>query len=244
MADKRVVLITGANQGIGFSVAQEFSKLPDHIVILTARNRVRGLEALQKIESGAEKLVGKLGKANPCFFHQLDVTQESDIVQTRDFVKEKFGRLDVLINNAGINYDTWQNVVSADLEEVRETFATNLFGVWRLCQAFMPLLQGRRTSNIVNISSGSGSFNSQTGGTPGYSLSKFALNGLTLQLANSLRSANVMVSSVCPGWVRTKMGGAAPKSPEAAAKEIVWVSQLKDFSNSGKFFRAKKEIPW
>src|SRR5579859_774463 len=115
----------------------------------------------------------------------------------------RFGRLDVLVNNAAILYDTWQQATTADLDVVRTALETNLFGAWRMCQVFLPLLRQSRAGRIVNVSSEGGSLASMGGGTPAYSVSKASLNALTRMLAAELRPERVLVNAVCPGWVAT-----------------------------------------
>jgi NAD(P)-dependent dehydrogenase (short-subunit alcohol dehydrogenase family) len=227
----KIALITGANQGIGFAIAKLL--LEEGItVILTARNEQAGLEALEKLKAYEN-----------CYFHQLDVTDTQSIQKAKTFVETKFGKLDILINNAAINYDTWHNAITADLEEIEETLDANLMGVWRVSQTFVPLMQKNHYGRVVNVSSGAGSLASQTGNTPGYSISKLALNGLTLQFANELRRDNILVNTVCPGWVRTNMGGSsAPRTPEEGAEGIVWAALLEDTNVTGKFLRDKKCI--
>lgn len=228
----KVALITGANRGIGYAIAKGLLQ-KGLTVLATSRSSKSG-----------EAAVEELSRFGNVLFCQLDVTDLESINSCFDFVKTKFGKLDILVNNAGINYDTWQNVTSANLDEVRSTFETNTFGPWQLTQSLLPLLQkGENGANIVNVSSGAGALGSQTGGTPGYSLSKLALNGLTLQLANKLQTYNIRVNAVCPGWVRTDMGGSgATKSPEEGADTVVWAALFDEKGATGKFFRNRKEI--
>ena len=230
--DKKVALVTGANRGIGYAIAKGLMKKGVHL-IATSRDHGKGEEA-----------VASLSQYGDVSFCQLDVRDEKSIQNCFEYLLSTFGRLDALINNAGINYDTWQQVDNADLEEVRATFETNPFAPWRLTQALLPLLlKSKEGANVVNVSSGAGAWSAQTGNTPGYSLSKLALNGLTVQLANQLRQENIRINAVCPGWVRTDMGGsAATKSPEEGADTIVWLSLFKKGDPSGKFFRNRKEI--
>lgn len=233
MNSNKVALITGANQGIGYATA-ELLLQNGVTVIITSRDENKGLEAKEKLSSYEN-----------CHFCQLDVTDNSSIQKAKEYVENKFARLDILVNNAAINYDTWHNASDANLDEVESTIDTNLMGVWRVSQAFIPLMKKNRYGRIVNVSSGGGTLLSQTGYTPGYSITKLALNGLTMQLANELKAENILVNSVCPGWVRTSMGGnGAPRSPKEGADTIVWASLLEDSNQTGKFFRDKKEILW
>lgn len=229
----KIALITGANQGIGFAVAELLLQQKVK-VILTSRNETKGNEAVQK-----------LSKYENCFFHQLDVTDTASIQKAKTSVEEKFEKLDILINNAGINYDTWQNVLDADLQEAQQTFDTNLMGAWRTTQIFTPLLRKSKNARVVNVSSRAGTLSSQNGNTPAYSLSKLAMNGLTMQFASLLKKDNILVNCVSPGWVRTSMGGmGATRSPQEGAATVVWVALLEDKSLTGKFFGDKKIIDW
>src|SRR5207247_11256759 len=140
----------------------------------------------------------------PC---QLDVTDPDSIERARARVTADFGRLDVLVNNAAILYDTWQHAVDADVAQVREALETNLFGAWNMVRAFLPLLRSSRHPRVVNVSSEAGSLAAMTGGTPAYGLSKAALNALTRMLAAELRSERILVNAGCPGWGATDVGG-------------------------------------
>ena len=231
--ESRIALVTGANRGIGFAVAQGLLR-EGFTVIVTSRNEADGLEALQQ-----------LGHDGRCHFHPLDIDSAESVAAVKAYVSENFGRLDVLVNNAAINYDSWHDSVNADLDEVERTLATNLMGTWRMCQAFIPVMQRQRYGRIVNVSSGAGALSSMDGEAPGYSVSKAALNALTIQLAHTLRNDGILVNSVCPGWVRTRMGGAiTPRSPEEGAAGIVRAALLDDPAMTGKFFRDGEIIDW
>lgn len=229
----KLALVTGANQGIGFAVVKLLLKKGLR-VILSSRDEIKGKEAIKKL-NGGENL----------FFHQLDISDEKSVQNIKEYVQKEFGKLDILINNAGINYDTWQNTQTANIQEVKQTIDTNLLGAWRVTQAFVPLLQKGKNSRIVNISSGAGNLASQTGNTPAYSISKLALNALTMQFANLLQKDNILVNCMCPGWVRTSMGGVgASRSPEEGADTAIWLSTDENLSKTGKFFRDRKVISW
>jgi NAD(P)-dependent dehydrogenase (short-subunit alcohol dehydrogenase family) len=149
----------------------------------------------------------------------------------------------VLINNAGILYDTWQKAHTADLQQVHEAIHTNLLGPWRLSRALIPLMQRNKWGRIVNVSSESGSMKSMDGTTPAYSVTKAALNTLTINLAAGLRGSGILINSVCPGWVRTDMGGeSAPRSVEQGAGSIMWAVTIDDDGPSGGFFRDGRPI--
>lgn len=173
----------------------------------------------------------------------MDVSDQGSVDRIREYVNQKFGHLDILINNAGINYDTWQHAANADLSNVTETLDTNLLGPWRMSNAFIPLIKKAGDGRIVNVSSGSGAISGMTGGTPAYSVSKAALNVLTIKLGAELEGTGILANAVCPGWVRTDMGGSgATGSPEKGAETIVWTAELPGGGPNGKFFRDMQEI--
>ncbi|WP_321281875.1 SDR family oxidoreductase [Marinifilum fragile] len=230
---KKTALVSGSNRGIGFASVKELLK-KGYRVILTARSQEDGKKAFEKLKSFGE-----------LHFHQLDVSNEVSVKQIAEYVENNFGHLDILINNAGINYDTWHSAFNADLEEVHQTLETNLFGAWRLAQAFIPNMKKQKYGRIVNVSSGLGALSNMSAGTPGYSISKAAMNVLTIKLSQELKRNNILVNSVCPGWVRTDMGGStAPRDPQKGAETIVWAAELEDKGATGKFFRDMEEIEW
>jgi NAD(P)-dependent dehydrogenase (short-subunit alcohol dehydrogenase family) len=159
-------------------------------------------------------------------------------------IDARFGRLDVLINNAAITYDTWQRPSTADLDVVREAAETNLYGPWRLVQALLPLLRASEHPRVVNVSSEAGSLASMGAGTPAYSVTKAALNALTRMLAADLRSDRVLVNAVCPGWVATDMGGPGGRPVSEGAAGVVWAATLPDDGPTGGFFRDGRPLPW
>jgi NAD(P)-dependent dehydrogenase (short-subunit alcohol dehydrogenase family) len=229
----RVALVTGANRGIGLEVARQLARL-GFTVILGSRDARRG-EAAEELARGGLKVFAGL----------LDVTDERGVEDLRRRVVERFGRLDALVNNAAVLYDTWQRAENADLDMVREAFETNTLGAWRVSKAFIPLLRASGRGRIVNVSSESGSLASMGGGTPAYSVSKAALNALTRMLADELRRDRVLVNSVCPGWVATEMGGPnAPRTPAEGAAGVVWAATLPEGGPTGGFFRDGAPLPW
>ena len=155
---------------------------------------------------------------------QLDVSDPGSITQLYEWVSSEFGVLDVLVNNAAIHYDTWQRAINADLAVVQEAVEINVYGPWRLCQTFLPLLRKSTHPRIVNVSSGGGALNGMGGGTPAYSMTKASLNALTLMLASELRGDGILVNAICPGWVATDMGGWGGRPVEEGAKGIVWAA--------------------
>jgi len=230
--NKKLAVVTGANKGIGKEIVRQLAEKGMH-VILTSRNFDRGTLALRDLDNESIR------------YHQLDVTSQNSIAGLHDYIKREFGSLDVLVNNAGINYDTWHTALGADLDNVRETFETNFFGAWQTIQILLPMLTKSKSARVINVSSGAGALNDMGAGTPGYSASKAALNVLTIKMAAELIKNKISINSVCPGWVRTEMGGAtAPRSVEEGAETIVWLATEADHSLTGKFFRDKQEISW
>jgi NAD(P)-dependent dehydrogenase (short-subunit alcohol dehydrogenase family) len=230
----RIALVTGANRGIGLEAARQLS-LRGFTTILGARDAQKGDEAARSLQQGGLKVIPV----------QLDVTDQQSIDVAKLMVEERFGKLDVLVNNAAILYDEWQRAENANLETVREAFETNMLGAWRMCQAFIPLLRKSEHARIVNVSSESGSLAVMGGGTPAYSVSKVALNALTRMLADELRSSRILVNSVCPGWVATEMGGPnAPRTVEEGAASVMWAATLPDDGPTGGFFRDGEPLAW
>jgi NAD(P)-dependent dehydrogenase (short-subunit alcohol dehydrogenase family) len=174
------------------------------------------------------------------------VTDDDSIVRAVASLAEDPGRLDVLVNNAGITGGGWStNAVDADLDQVRKTLDTNLFGAWRLTEEALPLMRRNGYGRIVNISSGMGQLSDMGGHSPGYRVSKTGLNVLTRMLTAELADENILVNSVCPGWVRTDMGTeSARRSVEEGADTPVWLATLPDDGPRGGFFRDREPIPW
>ncbi|WP_341524526.1 SDR family oxidoreductase [Nostoc sp. UHCC 0302] len=227
-----VALVTGANRGIGLEVVRQLAN-KGITVILGARDISKGEAAAEILkEEGLEVLA-----------RQLDVT-EQDSIDRLVVEIEQFKQLNILVNNAGILYDTWQQAIAPDFDIVYEALETNTFGAWRMCKAFIPLMQRSKHGRIVNVSSGAGSLTNMSGGTPAYSVSKVALNALTRMLADELRGTGILVNSVCPGWVATEMGGSGGRPVEDGAAGIVWAATLLADGPTGGFFRDGKPLPW
>jgi NAD(P)-dependent dehydrogenase (short-subunit alcohol dehydrogenase family) len=227
----RIALVSGANRGIGREIVRQLAE-SGITTILGSRDEEKGRTAAE-------------GMGREVRVRQLDVTDEKGIAQLARDVEEEFGRLDVLVNNAGISIDRGQHGVGVDLDVVKETLEMNLFGAWRLCEVFVPLMQPNRYGRIVNISSGMGALNDMGGGSPAYRVSKTSLNALTRILASELGGTGILVNSVCPGWVQTDMGGlGASRTVEEGADTPVWAATLPNNGPTGCFFRDRRQIPW
>jgi len=223
-----VSLVTGANRGIGREVCRQLAAAGHHVV-LTARDPAAAAVAATAV--GATPL-------------RLDVAEPASIAAAAAAVRDRYGKLDVLVNNAAISYDTWQRAITADLAVVRQAAETNLYGPWQTVQAFLPLLRASDHPRIVNVSSEAGSLASMGGGTPAYAASKAGLNALTRMLAAELRAERFLVNAVCPGWVATDMGGQGGRPVSEGAAGIVWAATLPDEGPTGGFFRDGRPLPW
>jgi NAD(P)-dependent dehydrogenase (short-subunit alcohol dehydrogenase family) len=229
---ERAALVSGGNRGIGREVARQLADL-GYRVVIGSRDLPKGDEVARELGKNVSAV-------------QLDVTDEDSIVRAVASVAEDPGRLDVLVNNAGITGGGWStNAVDADLDQVRKTLDTNLFGAWRLTEEALPLMRRNGYGRIVNISSGMGQLSDMGGHSPGYRVSKTGLNVLTRMLTAELADENILVNSVCPGWVRTDMGTqSARRSVEEGADTPVWLATLADDGPRGGFFRDREPIPW
>lgn len=227
----KIIVVTGANRGIGYEAAKQLA-MKGHTVILTARDESKGQAAVEALEKSGMRHV---------LFQPLDVTSADSIARLREFIEKNYGKLDVLINNAGIISKT-TSISEASMEEITAVMETNYFGPLRVTKAMIPLLKKSSDARVINISSGMGVLDDLDGSYAGYRLSKAGLNTLTLMLANDLRHYHIKVNSMCPGWVKTEMGGSsAPRSVEEGADTAVWLA-TDDHMHTGKFFRDRKEI--
>ena len=235
--DKKLAIVTGANKGIGFEVSKQLAK-KGLKVILTARD-------LEKAKAAAKILQDE---GLDVFPYQLDVTDQESIKKLREFVHNYFDKLDVLVNNAGVFLDARDDSASAfntELDTLRKTIETNTFGPFLMSQAFIPLMQKNGYGRVVNISTGMGQLAEMDGGWPAYRISKTALNAVTKVFAAEVKGFNILVNSVCPGWVKTDMGGPnAQKTVEQGAETIIWLATLPYNGPSGGFFRERRSLLW
>jgi NAD(P)-dependent dehydrogenase (short-subunit alcohol dehydrogenase family) len=220
--ERQVALVSGANRGIGAEIARQLATDHGFLVLAGARDpsKVAELEGLVPLE--------------------LDVSDQASVDAARGRVEADPGRLDVLVNNAGV-YGTHRSIADFDLDDAHRTVETNAFGALRLSQAMVPLLRRSGDARVVNVSSGAGQLSDMNGGSIGYRMSKAALNAITRVLSEE---EDFRVNSICPGWVRTDMGGrGATRSVAEGADTAVWLATDPD-AGSGGFYRDRRPIPW
>jgi NAD(P)-dependent dehydrogenase (short-subunit alcohol dehydrogenase family) len=239
---KRVALVTGANKGIGFEIAKKLAA-QKITVLIGARNQEHGEKAQEQLKR----------HEYDAHFILLDVTDAMSIQAAVGRIKDEFRRLDILVNNAGIMIDSETGISELNSTIFQNTLETNALGPLLLCQACLPMMKVKNYGRIVNLSSTLGSLTDIASPdsphaevkAPAYRLSKTILNGITVLLASEVRDSNILVNSVCPGWVRTDIGGnQALLSPEQGADTPVWLATLPDGGPSGGFFRERQPIPW
>jgi len=238
MNEKPVAVVTGGNRGMGLTTCRALAKDGFH-VILTSRD----------LESGEMEAKAMRDEGLSIEAMKLEMTSQSDIDALADYVLNTHGRVDVLINNAGILIDGDLNhptgICDADVDVIRKTLEVNTIAPMMLIKALVPLMREADYGRIVNISSGMGQLSDMGGKHPGYRISKTALNAVTKIFAAELEGSNITVNSVCPGWVRTDMGGAnADRSLEQGIDTAIWLATSTDNSPSGGYFRDRKPIDW
>lgn len=232
---QRIAVVTGGNRGIGFEICRQLGKRGINVV-LTARDSKKGNKAVEHLQSEGLNVL----------FHPLDVTSPEQVRRLASYMAEVHGRCDMLVNNAGILPDRrGSSVLNASIDTFRTVLETNFYGPLMLMQAIVPLMRKHRYGRIVNLSSGLGQLEDMGDGTPAYRASKTALNALTRMFAAAAADTGILVNSMCPGWVRTDMGGPnADRSVEKGAQTAVWLATLPDDGPTGGFFRDKQEIAW
>jgi NAD(P)-dependent dehydrogenase (short-subunit alcohol dehydrogenase family) len=232
--NQQIALVTGANRGIGFETCRQLA-MRDIQVILTSRDEAKGRAAVGKLADEGFELA----------YHQLDVADPDSIEHVRDFVETTYGRLDILINNAAIYIDVRHSLLALDYDVLQSTMQTNAYGPLLLTQAFVPLMRRNNYGRIVNVSSGIGELSDLGSSWPAYRLSKIFLNLQTRIIAGELEGSNILVNAMCPGWVRTEMGGpGATRDIIQGTDTIVWLSLLPDDGPQGSYFRDRQMIEW
>ena len=235
MDASRVVVVTGANRGLGRELASQCAARGD-TVVLGSRDPAAGRRTAKELAA-----TGVPGRILP---RSLDVIDPGGLAELAAQLDAELGRVDVLVNNAAVHYDSWQTSVDVDLAVVREALETNLLGAWQTTLAFLPLLRRSASPRVVMVSSEGGSLASMAGGTPAYSVSKAALNALTRTLAGDLRGTGVLVNAVCPGWTATDMGGRGGRPVEDGAASVLYAVNLPDDGPTGTFTRDGRPLPW
>ena len=226
----KIALVTGANRGIGFAIAQGLLK-SDFMVIIGSRSLEKGKAAVEKLDSPFVSAV------------EIDIANDDSINKAFDELNGKIERLDVLINNAGIYPDNGFNILTIDRQLLTKTLNVNTFGAIKTTQIFLPLLEKADNARVINYSSGYGQLAGLSAGVPSYCLSKLAVNGATIMLADALYSKNITVNAVDPGWVSSDMGGAnAPRTVEQGADTAVWLATVDRVKDSGKLWRDRSIV--
>ena len=239
MSSNKTALVTGGNKGIGFAICKGLLD-KGFKVFLAARDTEKGKTAIEKLST----------YSNSVQLVELDVTDDKSIKNAVDSVSQKTDSLDVLVNNAGIYPDLrgseqGVHILTVSRNLLIKTMNTNAFSPVRLTQAFLFLLQKANNPKVINVSSGNGQLDGISANVPSYSLSKLALNGATILLSDALKSKNIAVYAMCPGWVKTDMGGSsAPRTSEEGADTAIWLATEASISESGKFFRNRTEQPY
>jgi len=229
----KIALISGANRGIGLEIGKQLLEIGWNVVF-TARNMHEGRPLVNKLRE----------EWKTAWFHQLDVTDEQSVSDVADYVEDICGRLDVLINNAGIMIEEKHSAMDMELEDLHKTLATNFYGPLMMTRTMVPLLKDSKNARVINVSSRMGQLSGMGGGHAAYRISKTALNALTVVMAKELIDEGIRVNTICPGWVRTDMGGPnANKSLKEGADTAVWLATADKVEN-GKFYADRKVIPW
>jgi NAD(P)-dependent dehydrogenase (short-subunit alcohol dehydrogenase family) len=228
-----VAVVTGASRGIGLEICRQLAAL-GYVVLLGSRD-------LRTAELAAKELDPELARVVPV---HVEVDNSVNIEQLAEWVGERYGRMDAIVNNASTAPDLWGIAGSTDLSPVAEALDVNLFGAWRVSQALLPLLRSSSRPRIVNVSSESGSIALMHGGRPAFSVSKAALNALTRTMAGELYRDGILVNAVCPGPVNTDGARGSGRSAAQGAASVVWAVTLPNGGPTGTFTRDGRELPW
>lgn len=243
---QKVALVTGANKGIGYETARQLAQ-EGVTIIAAARNEQRGKAAAEELKQQGFDVE----------FLKLDVDNDADIDAAYEYISSKYGKLDILINNAGIQLESnnWAENTAANIGEqvLRETLDTNFFSVVKLTNKLLPLIKKSNAGRIVNLSSILGSLNLHADPTSpiydsklfAYNASKTALNAYTVHLAHALQHTAIKVNAAHPGWVKTDMGSdAAPMNVQDGAKTSVELALINEAGPTGKYLHLGQELPW
>jgi NAD(P)-dependent dehydrogenase (short-subunit alcohol dehydrogenase family) len=234
-----LAVVTGASRGIGVEVCRQLAAL-GYVVVLGSRDLREAELAAKELDPNGERVIPA----------HVEVDNSVNVEQFAQWVRERFGRVDAIVNNDSTQPDQYAIAGTTDLSPVAEALDVNLFGAWRVIQALLPLLRSSARPRVVNVSSEGGSIALMSGGRPAYSVSKAALNALTRLLAGELYRDGILVNAVCPGWTSadgTRGGGAGRGGDRSAAQgaaSVVWAVTLPNGGPTGTFTRDGRELPW
>ena len=232
-SQRPVAVVTGASRGIGLEVCRQLAALGFAVVL--------GSRDLRRAELAAKELDPEGERVTPA---HIEVDNSVNIDQLAVSMRERFGRVDAIVNNASTPPDPWGIAGTTDLSPVAEALDVNLFGAWRVIQALLPLLRSSPRPRIVNASSEGGAIALMSGGRPAFNISKAALNALTRTLAGELYRDGILVNAVCPGTVTTDGALGSGRSAAQGAASVVWAVTLPNGGPTGTFTRDGRELPW
>jgi NAD(P)-dependent dehydrogenase (short-subunit alcohol dehydrogenase family) len=236
---QKIAVVTGGNRGLGFEICRQLAQ-QNICVILTSRDRTKGLEATKILQNEGLNII----------FHPLEITDLRSVDRLTQFIDSQFNRIEILVNNAGIVIDSAEtdSLLEVNLEKIYRTIETNFYGSLLMCRSLIPLMKSGNYGRIVNVSSGAGRLSGMEKMKkifPSYSLSKAMLNAGTRILAAELKNTNILVNAVCPGWIKTDLGGPnALRSVEEGAKGIIWAATLPKDGFTGGLFYDGRLLNW
>ena len=234
MSERRIALVTGGNRGIGREVCRQLAQLGARVIV-GSRDASKGEAAAVELKATGADVEAR----------QLDVASVQSIRECMTWIRNSVGRLDILVNNAGIMLEDADDDPLEELEIIRETMQTNVYGALLLSRLAIPIMKSRRYGRVVNLSSSMGALSEMGAGYIGYRMSKAGINVVTRVVAAETEGMGILVNSLDPGWVKTSMGGPrAPRPLEQGAETIVWLATLPDSGPTGLFFRDRQPIPW
>lgn len=228
-----VAVVTGGDEGVGLEVCRQLASLGYAVVLGAGEPRAAELAA-KEIDSEGERVI-------PC---HVEIDNSVNVAAIGEWVRDRFGRVDALVNNASTAPDKWGIAGTTDLSPIAEALDMNLFGTWRMTQALLPLLRSSSRPRVVNVSDEAGSIALMTGGRPAFSVSKAAVNALTRLLAGELYRDGILVNAVSPGLAGGGTSRGGNRSYAQAAASIVWAVTLPNGGPTGTFTRDGRELPW